>query len=114
MAKNVRKRAPAFEPVDREAQLINLAMNRAEEQLQAGTASSQVITHFLRLATEKTKLERDKIAAEVALANAKVEAIRAQQTSEQMYQEALEAFRSYGSTADFNSCEDEYESCNLY
>lgn len=112
MAKNIRKRAPALDPDAREAQLINLAMNRAEEQLQAGTASSQVITHFLRLATEKTKLERDKIAAEVALANAKVDAIRAQQTSEQMYQEALEAFRSYGSTAGFNNYEDGYEYYN--
>lgn len=102
MSKINRKRAPALDPDAREAQLINLAMNRAEEQLQAGTASSQVITHFLRLATEKTKLERDKIAAEVALANAKVDAIRAQQTSEQMYQEALEAFRSYSNTADFD------------
>lgn len=101
------KRAQAPSPTmdGREAQLINLAINRAEQQLQDGTASSQVITHFLRLGTERAKLEREKIAAEVALANAKVEMIKSQQTSEELYQEAISAFKSYSGS--FND-EDEY------
>lgn len=93
--KNRRSRAPATTPEAREAQLINLAMSQAEKQLEKGTASSQVITHFLKLGTEKARLERAKIEAEVALANAKVEAIKSQQTSEELYQEAIKAFTSY-------------------
>lgn len=94
-----RSRAPALNPEAREAQLINLAINRAEEQLQNGTASSQVITHFLKLGTERARLEREKISAEVELAHAKVESIRSQQTSEELYQEAIKAFSSYSGTS---------------
>lgn len=95
--KSARTRSPAITTEGREAQLINMAMAQAEKQLEKGTASSQVITHFLKLGTERAKLEREKIEAEVELAKAKVEAIRAQQTSEEMYQQAIDAFRSYSS-----------------
>lgn len=93
--KSTRSRAPATTTEAREAQLINMAMLQAEKQLEKGTASSQVITHFLKLGTEKARLEREKIEAEVELAKAKVEAIKAQQTSEELYQEAINAFKSY-------------------
>lgn len=103
MAKSTKRdRMPAYTTEAREAQLINMAINRAEQQLEDGTASSQVITHFLKLGTERAKLEREKIAAEVALANAKVDMIKSQQTSEQMYQEAISAFRTYtGNSEDY-------------
>lgn len=93
-----RTRAPAITTEGRESQLINLAMMQAEKQLEKGTASSQVITHFLKLGTERARLEREKIEAEVELAKAKVEAIKAQQTSEELYQEAINAFKSYSGT----------------
>lgn len=94
-----RTRAPAMTPEAREAQMINMAINRAEEQLRDGTASSQVITHFLKLGTERARLEREKIAAEVELAHAKVEAIRSQQTSEELYKEAIKAFTTYSGSS---------------
>lgn len=89
------KLTPALTPDAREAQLINLAMRNAEDQMLNGSASSQVITHFLKLGTERTRLEREKLQSEVALANARVEAIKAQQTSEELYQEAIAAFTTY-------------------
>lgn len=101
-----RTRAPAITPEGREAQLINMAMDQAERQLEEGTASSQVITHFLKLGTERARLEQARIEAEVELAKAKVEAIRAQQSSEEMYQEAIAAFKSY--SGDFYECENDY------
>lgn len=106
MAKQQRTRAPAMTPEAREAQLINMAINQAEQQLQAGTASSQVITHFLKLGTARARLEQERIAAEVELARAKVEAIKSQQTSEELYQEAIKAFSSYSGS--YNE-EEEYD-----
>lgn len=104
-----KKSAPALTPEAREAQLINLAMRQAEEQLLSGTASSQVITHFLRLGTEKSRLERAKLEAESNLAKAKVEAIRSQQTSEEMYQNALRAFSTYSGTSESVYGEEDFD-----
>ena len=46
---------PALTPESRENQMIALAIDLAEKQLQEGTASSQVITHFLKLGTTKAE-----------------------------------------------------------
>lgn len=86
---------PAKTPEGREAQLINLAMNQAQKQLEEGTATSQVLTYLLKLGTSLAKLEKAKLEAEVELAKAKVSSIESQQHTEQVYQEALAAFRSY-------------------
>ena len=47
---------PALTPEARENQLIYLATNLAEQQLRDGTASSQVITHYLKLGSTKEKI----------------------------------------------------------
>lgn len=67
--------------------------------MRSGKASSQVITHFLRLGTEKARLEREKIRAEAELARAKVQNLESQKSSEELFQRALDAFRSYGSSS---------------
>ena len=91
-----RKCAPAITPEARERQLIALAVDRAEQQLLDGTASSQVITHFLKLATEKERLEREKLERENELLRAKTEAIQAEKTKEELYRNAIAAMRRYG------------------
>lgn len=72
-------------------------MNLAEQQILEGTASSQVITHFLKRGMErdKEKLERDKLQNEIALLQAKVEALHASSHVDQLYAEAIEAMKSY-------------------
>lgn len=80
--------------------MINLAMKTAEEQMRAGKASSQVITHFLRLGTERARLERERIQAEVELARAKVDNLDRQQGGEELFQKALDAFSSYRTHTD--------------
>ena len=85
--------AESFEA--RENQLISLAMDCAEKQIRSGKVSSQVLTHFLRLGTEKAALENEKIKNENEMLKAKVETLRSQQRSEELYQEALNAMRSY-------------------
>lgn len=92
---SVKQMAPATTPEGREDQLIALAYNRAEEQLLDGTASSQIITHFLRLGTEKAKLEKEKIRKENLVLEAKAKRYESETLNEALVEEALKAFRGY-------------------
>lgn len=91
----------ALTPEAREEQLINLAVNLAEKQLMEGTASSQVITHYLKLASSKEKLEKQYLEQKVELAQAKTESIYDGRHIEELYENAINAMRSYG--AGFNN-----------
>lgn len=96
-----KKRPPATTPEAREAQMINLATKLAEKQLIEGTASSQVITHYLKLGTSKEKIEKDILKEQRELIKAKTEAMRSAKRVEELYQQALDAMRSYsGSQGD--------------
>lgn len=90
-----KKLRPALSPEARENQLISLAMDRAEQQLMDGTASSQVITHFLKLGTAKYQYESEKLKNETALVSAKTEALESAKRVEELYAEALKAMKSY-------------------
>ena len=91
---------PALTPEARENQLISLAVDLAEEQLRDKTASSQVITHFLKLGTTKAELEKEKLATENELLRAKTESIESQKRIEELYAEALNAMRRYNGQGD--------------
>lgn len=93
--KITRRRIPASSPEARENQLIALAEARAEEQLRNGTASSQVICHYLRLGSQREKLEREKLRSEVEMLAAKREALESAKRVEELYSEAMKAVRSY-------------------
>lgn len=86
---------PALTPEARQNQLISAAVNLAEKQLLAGTASSQVITHYLKLATEKERRENEKLERENELLRAKTEALQSSQRVEELYANALDAMRLY-------------------
>ena len=73
-----------------------MAMTLAEKQLADGTASSQVITHFLKLGTEKTLLERAKLEKENHLLEAKTEQIKSSKLSKEMFEKAIQAMQRYG------------------
>lgn len=90
-----KKLRPALSPEARENQLISLAMDRAEQQLLDGTASSQVITHFLKLGTAKYQYETEKLKGETKLTDAKTEALESAKRVEELYSKALQAMRSY-------------------
>lgn len=98
---------PALTPEARENQLIALAMDRAEEKLLDGTASSQMIVHFLKLGSTKERLEKEKMEEEKKLLEAKTKAMQAQEHSEELYRKALDAMKSYsGHGEDFDEFED--------
>lgn len=90
-----RRRPPATSVEARENQLISLAVDLAERQLSEGTASSQVITHYLKLGTTKERLEKEKLEKENELLKAKTEAIQSAKRVEELYKDALNAMRSY-------------------
>lgn len=90
-----KKPRPALTPEARENQLISLAVDLAEKQLMDGTASSQVITHFLKLASSKEKLEKEKLQNENTLLKTKVEALQSQTRMEEMYENAIKAMSIY-------------------
>ena len=89
------KMRPALTPEAEETQLIALAYARAKEQLIDGTASSQVITHFLKMGSEKEKLERERLEEENKLLRAKTEQLQAQKDSSEVYKEVLAALSKY-------------------
>lgn len=86
---------PALTPEARENQLIYLATNLAEQQLRDGTASSQVITHYLKLGSSKEKLEQEILRENKKLLTAKTEAIQSAKRVEELYTEAIAAMRQY-------------------
>lgn len=86
---------PAITPEARENQMIALAEELAERQLMEGTASAQVIVHYLKLASTKEKAELEKLKADTALQQAKIEALGSAQRIEALYEDAMKAFRSY-------------------
>lgn len=105
---DVPKTRPALTPEARENQMISLAVDLAEKQLKEGTASSQVITHFLKLATVREKLERERLIKENKLLEAKTESIERSDRIESMYKDAIAAMRRYGGHGDSEE-DEEYD-----
>lgn len=85
--------APAMSPEARENQLISLAMKLAEKHLIDGTASAQEITHFLKLGTQKERLEKDILEKQKALLDAKTDSLKSSKRNEELYQRAIEAMK---------------------
>ena len=90
------KMRPALTPEARENQMIFLATELAEQQLRDGTASSQVITHYLKLGSSKEKLERDILKEQKKLITARTEALESSKRIEELYANAITAMREYG------------------
>ena len=88
-------RKPATTPEGRENELVTAAIDLAEQQILNGTASSQVITHYLKLGSTRERLEQQRIEHENELTRGKIEALESQKRVEELYIEALTAMRSY-------------------
>lgn len=89
------RRRPATSPEDREHELASAAYDLAEEQMRSGTASSQVITHFLKMGSTRERLEQERMRHEVELMEVKKEQLEGQKRVEELYVNALEAMRGY-------------------
>lgn len=89
----------------RESQMVNLAMDAAEKQLREGTASSQLITHFLKLGSSREKAERELLLKQGKLADAKIESLKSEKEQGIFYQDAVRAMSLYSG----ENSDDEYE-----
>lgn len=83
-------------PEARENQMISLAVDLAEKQLRDGSASAQVITHYLKLATTRERLEKELLSKQMELMEAKTSAISSSQRDSEMYEAAINAMKNYG------------------
>lgn len=101
-----RRRPPATTPEGRENQLVSLAVDLVEKQLREGTASAQVITHYLKLGSTREKLEQAKLRGENHLLEAKVENLGSMKRQEELYSDALKAMSQYSGQS---SPEDDYD-----
>ena len=89
------RRPPATTPEGRENQMVAMAVDLAEKQLRDGTATSQVLTHFLKLGSTREKLEQERLSQENDLLRAKIDAMASAKRVEELYASALDAMRSY-------------------
>lgn len=105
-SKQRKKLRPALSPEARENQMIALAVDLAEQQLIDGTASAQVITHFLKLGTTKAELDKEKIRKETELLGAKIQMVDSIEEQKKLAEDAIKAMRNYSGTGE----DDEYES----
>lgn len=99
-----KKMRPALTPEARENQLISLAVDLAEQQLREGTASSQVITHYLKLGSTKERIEKEILEKQKELISAKTENLKSQKKMDELYAEAIKAMKTYSGHGD----QDEY------
>lgn len=106
------KMRPALTPEARENQMISLAESLAEEQLRNGTASSQVITHYLKLGSTKERIEREILERQKELITAKTEALQSAKRVEELYANAIAAMKRYsgggGSETEEEEEDDDY------
>lgn len=89
------ERRPATSPEAQEKRMISLAIDLAEKQLREGTASSQVITHYLKLGSQREKLEEEKAREELKLIKAKTESYELGKNIEKLYADAIVAMSRY-------------------
>jgi hypothetical protein len=88
---------PSTDPQAREQQLVNLAVNLAEQQLLDGTASPSVINHFLKLASTRETIEREILEKQAKLIEAKALSISKDREAEEIAKKAIEAMKNYNS-----------------
>ena len=103
-------RPPALSPDQKENELISLAVDLAERQLREGTASSQVIAHYLKLGSSRERLEKERLISENRMLRAKTEALDSQRRTEELYANAIRAMREYQDISD-TQIVDEVDEC---
>ncbi len=94
------RRPPAMTPEARENQIINKALNEIERQIEDGSASSQILSHYAKLGSTRERLEQERLLREVDLLERKASAMDSAKRIEELYDEAIAAMRSYGGQPD--------------
>lgn len=93
-----RKQRPAIDLDAREKQMCALAISEAERLMREGKASSQIITHYLKLAASTTRLEKENMELDNELKAAKTEKLKADKRADEMFEKAIMAMGIYRGT----------------
>lgn len=93
--KYVKTERPSLDPDVNETQMIALAEANARRQLEEGTASAQVICHYLKLGSSRARLEKEILEKQASLMDAKTESIKATANADELFTNALEVFKRY-------------------
>ena len=93
-----RKLPPATSPEEQENRMIMYANQMAEEQLRNGTAPPSLVLHYVKLGTEKEKLELEKeiLRSNKRLLEARADQIDSSKSNAELYENAINAMRRYG------------------
>lgn len=79
----------------REIQIASLAVDLAEKKIRDGTASNQLIIHYLNIASSNNRLEKELLEKKKELMDAKIELAKSNSTGNQSYIDAINALKSY-------------------
>ena len=101
-SESLKKMRPALSPEARENQMISLAMDLAEQQLRDGTASSQLITEFVKRGSTKSRIEQEILKEQKELIEAKTQSLQSAQRIEELYANALDAMKNYSGQGSSN------------
>ena len=95
-----RRLRPGLSPEADENQLISLSIDAAKKMLVEGTAPTSIVLHYLKLATTRERMEREMMATQKELMEAKKQALESQAKVEQLYVNAMKAMRRYSGYGD--------------
>lgn len=104
-----RRRPPALSPEAAERRCIESAYSLAQRQLDEGTASPSVITHFLKMGTARAQYETEKLAADTELTKAKRVSIQKSDELQEQLSEAMAAMKRYRGHQDDEGDEEDYD-----
>lgn len=90
-----RRRSPATTPEALENQVISEAFDLARQQIKDGTASAQVLSHFLKLGSSRERLEQSRLRKENEFLDAKIKTVASAAVVEELYTSAIAAMRAY-------------------
>lgn len=102
-----RRKSRATTAEERELELTSLAYDLVEQRLRDGTATAAETVHFLKLGSSRERLEREAMRQKIEYEAAKTDNIASQRTSEELYREALAAFRVYNGVGEEDDDEED-------
>jgi len=99
---------PASTANARITQLINKSYDAVEKRIDEGTATAQELVYFLKLGSQREQKEMMILESQAKLYNAKTEALASSKHTEELYNKAIEAMRSYSGFGGMNDETDIY------
>lgn len=86
---------PSVDAEDEESKMISLAVRQAEKQLIEGTASSQIVVHYLRLGSKKAELELENAVLQNRLLEERIVNERSAAEINNLFVQVMESLTEY-------------------